>query len=443
MSAVLAGCTTAPQAARAPGSTARLAPAPSVTTQPVTDTGTADAHALSVEPVALRGSGTRIPAGDTRRAGTVLTTFGLDLWKRVRPAGGNSVISPYSADAVLAMARAGAAGTTATQFDQVLGTDERGQAETVTTVDAALAGAVAQGAAADSGDRTVIRGANSLWPQQGLAVSSQYLDQLTRDYGAALYPVDYQAAPVEAAGAINRWVALRTAGLIPHLVADNAFVGGTTVLSLVNATYLKAQWAQEFSLDPSKLTFVTPRGASRVQSITAEGAFTTADGKGWQSVTIPYRGGGLAMTVILPDRGAFEAIVGSLTPATLRTAQGGRLKQMRLTMPTLSLNVSAELTDAVQGMGATDAFDHALADFSPITGARGLFAAGIGQADVVRVDEIGTEAAVATIMSMAESSAAPVPPGAVLVVDRPYLFSIQDTKTGAPLFLGAVTDPSH
>jgi len=58
---------------------------------------------------------------------------------------------------------------------------------------------------------------------------------------------------------------------------------------------------------------------------------------------------------------------------------------------------------------------------------------------VVKVDENGTEAAAASGIAIAES--APMIDLDV-VVDRPFLFWISETTTGAPLFLGAVTDPS-
>jgi serpin B len=39
------------------------------------------------------------------------------------------------------------------------------------------------------------------------------------------------------------------------------------------------------------------------------------------------------------------------------------------------------------------------------------------------------------------ASSAP-PPADPIVIDRPYLFWISETATGAPLFLGAVTNPA-
>src|SRR4051794_34084412 len=62
----------------------------------------------------------RSAAGDPTAAGAAMAAFGVDLWGRL-PVDGNLAISPYSIYAVLAMARAGAAGATATELDAVLG----------------------------------------------------------------------------------------------------------------------------------------------------------------------------------------------------------------------------------------------------------------------------------------------------------------------------------
>lgn len=91
-------------------------------------------------------------------------------------------------------------------------------------------------------------------------------------------------------------------------------------------------------------------------------------------------------------------------------------------------------------LGIEDIF--AGADLSGIAGAPGqLVATAFVHQAVVKVNEKGTEAAAATAMGISESSV-PAPPPLHLVVDRPFLFWISETATGAPLFLGVVTDPS-
>ena len=65
----------------------------------------------------------------------------------------------------------------------------------------------------------------------------------------------------------------------------------------------------------------------------------------------------------------------------------------------------------------------------------------IVQKVVLKVDRKGTEAAAATAIGASTSGGHAGPPHA-LVLDRPYLLIIQDTKTGTPLFLTRVSNPT-
>jgi serine protease inhibitor len=87
----------------------------------------------------------------------------------------------------------------------------------------------------------------------------------------------------------------------------------------------------------------------------------------------------------------------------------------------------------------TDAFGPN-ADFSGITKETRLYISDVVHKAMVAVDEHGVEAAAATAVMMAGSSA----PTDVkeMDVNRPFFFGIYDRPTSTWLFLGHVTDPS-
>jgi serpin B len=80
------------------------------------------------------------------------------------------------------------------------------------------------------------------------------------------------------------------------------------------------------------------------------------------------------------------------------------------------------------------------ADFSGITDDADLHIDSLQHKTFVRVDEKGTEAAAA---SGADAQAVSAPVARTVTVDRPFLFVITDTTTGAPLFLGRISDPTR
>jgi serpin B len=83
------------------------------------------------------------------------------------------------------------------------------------------------------------------------------------------------------------------------------------------------------------------------------------------------------------------------------------------------------------------AFTPGRADFRPMSPAAPSLRTVVHKT-YLRVDERGTEAAAVSGGAMVVSARAD---RMVFRVDRPFAFTISDRRTGAILFLGAVTDP--
>jgi serpin B len=85
-------------------------------------------------------------------------------------------------------------------------------------------------------------------------------------------------------------------------------------------------------------------------------------------------------------------------------------------------------------MGMEHVFDEG-ADFSGITLEKPFFIEDALHKASVDVDEAGTEAAAATVVSFAKGGSA------LFNADHPFLFLIRHNPTGAILFLGRVANP--
>ena len=115
-------------------------------------------------------------------------------------------------------------------------------------------------------------------------------------------------------------------------------------------------------------------------------------------------------------------------------------------LPKFKFEYGASMAGTLQAMGMTDAFDPDRADFTGMMDASATEPLVIGDVlhkAFISVDENGTEAAAATVVEMEVGSAAPdetEPPE--IHIDRPFLFVIGDTQTGAVLFMGRVMDPT-
>ena len=380
-------------------------------------------------------------ASDATQAATAIDAFGFDFYKSDLRSGGNAVVSPTSIVLALSMAQAGAAGETAAQMDAVLhGAAASGDGNGINSLDQALAGFSGTYKDANGTEQQLtLRIANAPFAQRGLQLQPAYLDTLASNYGAGLRLVDFANDPAGACNLIDGWVSDQTEGRIPRLLDS---LDSATRLVLVNAIYLKAPWQTPFDVENTNPEPFTRSDGSQVSVPTmglnlSEGRY--ASGSGWQAVELPYAGGSLAMTIVVPDNLAtfersldaarFAQITASLEPT-----------DVDLTLPRFKIETKSDLSSVLAQMGMPLAFDPDRADFSGITTQEKLYiSAVVHQADI-SVDEKGTEASAATAVQI-EAFAMPGQRVA-LHIDRPFIFVVRDATTGAILFLGRVTDPS-
>jgi serpin B len=382
------------------------------------------------------------PPEDAGVAATSINAFGFDLFRRTAGSGGNLVISPASISIALAMARAGALGTTAAQMDKLLrGVGSAEQASAINALDRALTGR--SGSFPDSQGNSqdvTLRIANGQFAQAGLTFQPAFLDALAARFGAGVRLVDYKQRTEAARLLINGWVSDQTEKRIPELLGQGVLTPATR-LTLVNAIYLKAQWQVPFFVEQTKpAPFTRADGTTvAVPTMNQLHARPYASKEGWQAVELPYVGEGLAMTIVVPDNLAtfdaslegdtFRAITDALTPT-----------DVNLSLPRFGTKTSLDLAAQLAAMGMPAAFDPSKADFSGMTTEEQLFISAVVHQANITVDEKGTEAAAATAV-VVDTTSAPEQP-VTMKVDRPFFFALRDVPTGAIVFLGRIGDPS-
>lgn len=378
-------------------------------------------------------------------AAKAINRLGADLYAKLgADSTDNLVFSSASILLALAMTRAGANGTTGTEMDTVLhasetGTDPNSLHRSLNALTAALESRSGEFTVDQQALPVELAIANSLWGQDGVAWVPAFLDLLASEYGAGMRLVDYATEPEVARAAINKWVSVQTKDRIPELLTKGTITPGV-VLALVNAIYMKAPWLVPFPEAATKDGPFTNADGSVVQVpiMNLSDKLSHAQGDGWQAVELPYVGGSLAMTLVVPDAGRLAEIEHRLGDGLLDTAATtSGSKQVTLGMPRFDLETKVELATVMAALGMPTAFDPDLADFSGMTLERKLFIDLIVHQANITVDEKGTEAAAATAVVMRETSA----PGEQvnLMIDRPFLYAVRDVPTGAVLFLGRVS----
>ncbi len=370
--------------------------------------------------------------------------FAVDLFHQVLEADQNTFLSPYSVTAALAMAAAGAQGSTARQMRDALGVTLEGD-----DFHAALNGlgrSISSHAAQTEGVELAV--VNSAWAQQDWSFRDAYLDRIARYYGAGVNLVDFRGMPDRSRVLINDWVSEQTRKRIQDLLPEGS-ITTLTRLVLTNAIYFLGDWQYQF--DPA---LTRERPFYPLDGTTVQAPLMTLGEPGEQVelrwarqenvriLDLPYRGERLAMTLLLPDSGHYREFEATLTAERIDAA----IAALRLTLlppvqvPKFTFNTgSVSLRQGLQALGMRDAFEPNAADFSGIDGTRELFVSDVVHQAFIAVDEAGTEAAAATGVVVGVTSMPVDPPE--FIADRPFVFLIRDTQTNTMLFIGRVLDP--
>ncbi len=396
------------------------------------------------------------PAADNGAAsGSRIDAFAFDLLDRL-DRNGNLCYSPTSIALAMAMVRAGARGTTATQMDTVL--RQLGASGQEAQIAALLQQLRGQTLYVDADGFPLLPGAtpnpsqpnpimqltvaDQLFSQKGMSVEAAYLDALSSTYGAGVGLLDFQNDPESARLTINKWASDNTKGRIPDVLQPGD-VRPATRIALANAIYLKANWANKF--DPSLTEpgqFTTSAGTKvTVPMMSIESMYTYGEGAGYRAVEAPFeRLSSLSMVFIVPDdMASFQT---QLTASKFASVVGSmKGYEVSFWLPKYSVESRFNLASLLAAMGMPDLFSPTAADLSGITTDERLFIDKVIHQANMDVDEEGVTAAAVTI-AIGVAGAGPPPPHVDFKVDKPFLYFVRDSRSGTILFMGRVNDPT-
>ena len=269
----------------------------------------------------------------------------------------NPVLSPLSAYLCLAMLMPGANENTKAEFEKILGADW----DYVSALAADIAAQLEK-----TGGSTKLDLANSIWTDDDKAViEEEWLKTVKAYFGPDIYSADLPSDG--ALKAINKWVNDKTNGMIPKLHDDN--YDKDTIMVLLNALYMKADWAHKFEgRDTYDREFAKADGSTVtvpfMNMFEAYESYIKTDGA--EGIMLPYDDGRLAFIALKPDDGDARKYAAGFTGAKLKEALAAAKADTFVTvnMPKFDTEYSVYLTDALKAMGMTDAFDPDLADLT-------------------------------------------------------------------------------
>ena len=354
----------------------------------------------------------------------------------------NVVLSPVSAALNLSMVLNGSAGETRQQMLAALSLEGL-DVGAINTANAQLIKVIRTPA-----ENITLSVAESLWADNRRAtLRPDYVKQMQAWYDAEMADLDFSNPT--ATTRINSWAAKQTHGRISKVIER---IEPADVALLLNAVYFKGQWAHKFDAAQTQQRDFTlaDGGVKRVPRMAQSGRFDYFETPDMQAIRLPFGKADLVMEILLPAKASsLVALEKALTPEhwTRWRAQYAP-RSGRIELPRFELKSNYRLNEPLQTLGMTRAFHPEAAQltdmFSAAPGqarAAGFFISSVLQSTYWKVDEEGSEAAAVTTTGIRASLARPEQPFQ-LIIDRPFFCAIEDRRSGALLFVGAVYDPA-
>ena len=323
--------------------------------------------------------------------------FTFKLHKELTEGNNNNIFfSPFSITTALAMTYLGAKEETAEQMAKVLGVDLKDEVHK--SFEKYL------NIILKENENFTLHTANRLFPNYRSKVEDDYMNNCIKHYKADVVPLDFSQSEA-ARKTINDWVSERTKDKIKDLIASGVLTPSVFMV-LVNAIYFKGNWASQFD---EKRTRKDRFHINFSEDIEVDMMYQkkkfhfTYNPKLLCSVLeLPYKGDSLSMVFILPDTiDGLSYIEDVITPEIFIELQGTLRndKDVEVYLPKFKLESKFELSTILSKLGMPHAFDGGKADFSGMDKMKSVFISKVIHQAFVEVNEEGTEAAAAQVLS--------------------------------------------
>lgn len=368
-----------------------------------------------------------------------VTDFGFDLYRRLDSPSSprNFFFSPFSIWSAFILAYLGSAGETEAQLQRALRVD--GKVETFKIWRALEA------LYQTSNNDYTFNIANRAYIDNVLPIRPCIIELLSNEFERINFRDVFSAV-----NRINNFASTNTKGKINDLVTVENIEG--IHMAIVNAAYFKGTWQFQFkpTSTASERFFVTPQSHQMVPMMNQISAFNFGefDQVAASVLELPYTGERVSMFLFLPVQEGpqgFANMVSKLSGNNLRAAthkKNLRKQDVDLKLPKfrMELKLADEMIPALKDMGIVDIFSSDKVDLTTLGNLRNLTLEKVIHKAFVEVNEEGTEAAAATVLTftLRASRRDPVVP---FHCNRPFLFLIRDNETNNNLFMGVYRAP--
>lgn len=286
--------------------------------------------------------------------------------------------------------------------------------------------------------------ANKIYLNKGINLKPHFRD-VAKDFDSETEQVDFSKNE-ESATKINDWVELKTHDKIKNLVDANSFDSSTKII-LVNAIHFKAKWLVQFPqyrTRPSEFWISeTEKNSVDMMHLKHDFRYIQIPTLEATAIELPYKDSDLVMLIILPNEktglvdiesGMESLDMDVLFKTMVRT-------EVEVSLPKFKVEFETQMKTPLQKMGMKKMFTES-ADFGNLLDNNSVQISDVVHKTFIEVNEVGTEAAAATVLfSVGSAGPGQRKPVVEFKVNRPFYYQILDSKHNT-VFVGSVRNIS-
>ena len=279
--------------------------------------------------------------------------------------------------------------------------------------------------------RASVEFANSLWLNDGSTPETSYINTIKELYNGSVQNKDFASSGT--LKSINNWCSNATKGNIKELLKE---LDPKSKMLLINALYFKAPWEKNFK-SSNKDVFNTISGEQQQVASMENTLYAKYYDNGKSNVvTLPYGNSAFNFSILLPNEGVSldECIAELANEDWIAEYEYPRTVELSIKMPKFEVKGLYDFVSVLKAMGITEIFKEN-ADYSKMFPAELFVVNNVLQATTFKVDEKGSEGSAVTVVG---GFSAPSGESVKMVVNRPFLFFVRESSTGAILFVGKV-----
>lgn len=282
--------------------------------------------------------------------------------------------------------------------------------------------------------------ANSAWYNNIYSPADKWVENLSTTFGTYVKGIEFEKKNVSL---VNSWCSQNTNGRIPEII-DQLHSDG--VVHLINALYFQGKWMIDF--DPAltdSQSFDGTEGTTKVKMMHSNLPLAYSRNADFESVAVPFCGNTRIVLVMPAENKSASDLARTMTLADWDKALAEAEKaKVDLSLPKFKVESSADISNILHELGLPVTFNLDKMGVKDQSGRIVNGTAIVRQKTSAGIDEKGAEAAAITdaeiIVTSSGNSNQEEMKEVVLAFDRPFLYFIENTKTGTILLAGVVNN---